>query len=82
MSSALIVISRAEDVSELSEVLPEMSWQLTDVSNLDDASAKLNAPALPAIFYDRDAAGDCSAQGRISARRGRACVEELSFRRS
>jgi len=80
MSSLLVVTSRAEDVSELNEILRETSWLLTDVSSLDDAIVKLKAVALPIIFYDRDAAGVCwqeTIERLIAARQG-ACVVLIS----
>jgi len=80
MSSLLIVTSRAEDVSELNEILRGTSWLLTDVSSLDDAVAKLQAAALPIIFYDRGAAGVCwqeTIERLIAARKG-SCVVLIS----
>jgi len=80
MNSLLIVTSRAEDVSELNEILRETSWLVTEVSSLDDAAAKLKAAALPIIFYDRDAAGVCwqeTIERLIAARKG-ACVVLVS----
>jgi DNA-binding NtrC family response regulator len=76
----LIVTSRTEDVEELTSILSETPWELTDASDLEDPSAALKGAAVPILLFDRDAtAGGWRIEMKrmIKSRRG-ACVVLLS----
>jgi FixJ family two-component response regulator len=81
MSSLLLFSSRAQDSSELKEVLRGTPWELTAaVSRLEDAAALLAAAPVPILLFDRDAAGACwqdTMKQLIEARKN-ACVVLLS----
>src|SRR5271155_1617761 len=76
----LIVTSRTEDVAELSEILRDTSWVLTDIPNVEEAGATLKAAAAPILLFDRDA-GEARWQDsikRLLKSRRNACVVLLS----
>jgi FixJ family two-component response regulator len=76
----LIVTSRAEDVEELTSILHDTPWELTDASHLEDPATALKGAAVPILLFDRDSAGGCwqvAMKRMIKSRRG-VCVVLLS----
>jgi FixJ family two-component response regulator len=76
----LIVTSHAEDVEELTSILTETPWDLTDASHLQDPSTALKGAAVPILLFDRDTPGESwqvAMKRMIKSRRG-ACVVLLS----
>lgn len=85
MNSLLLFSSRAEDSSELKEVLRGTPWELTAVARLEDAVALLTAASVPILLLDRDAPGACGQDAcwqdtmkRLIEARKNACVVLLS----
>jgi FixJ family two-component response regulator len=81
MSSLLLFSSRAEDSTELKEVLRGTPWELTAaVSRVEDAAALLAATPVPILLFDRDANGACwqDTMKRLIEARKNACVVLLS----
>jgi DNA-binding NtrC family response regulator len=76
----LIVTSRAEDVEDLTSMLHDTPWELTDASHLEDPSTALKGAAVPIMLFDRDAAdaGWQTAMRRLIKTRRGACVVLLS----
>jgi len=76
----LIATSRADDMSELKNLLRETEWELIGVSDLEHAAAALAAAKLPILLFDRDSAGagwPAAIKQLIETRRS-ACVVLLS----